>query len=217
MDRNIQQRSNKRSNGGRRKRFNNAQVNLPSQALSRQALPTPIRQPNLYPSICITRMVDGPFNIANDGINPSLAAINFSLSDVPGYGEFTAMWSTYCIEQVEIWFRPEYTVLSDASALSNSVNVEFYSAIDLVDGGAPTAVTQVQEYQNCAHTSIVTTHYRKIRPAYLLDSVAPSCARVSTASPSLNWFGLKIAVPPCGIAMTFRAVAKYKIVLTSLK
>ena len=216
MYKNIQQGPKKRSNGGRRRRFN-AQINLPSQAPSSQALATPIRQPNLFPSICVTRMVDGPFNIANDGINPSLAAINFSLSDVPGYGEFTAMWSTYCIEQVEIWFRPEYTVLSDASALSNSVNVEFYSAIDLVDGGAPTAVTQVQEYQSCAHTSIVTTHYRKIRPSYMLDAVAPSCARVSTASPSLNWFGLKIAVPPCGIAMTFRAVAKYKIVLTSLK
>ena len=200
-----------------RRRYQQTQQDLPMQANSRQALPTPIRQPNLYPSICISRMVDGIFNIANDGINPSLVAINFSLNDVPGYTEFTAMWSTYCIEQVEVWFRPEYTVLSDASALSNSVNVEFYSAIDLVDAAAPTAVTDVQQYQNCAHTSIVTSHYRKIRPAVLLDGVAPTCSRISTASPSTNWYGLKVAVPPCGIAMTFRGVAKYKIVLTSLK
>ncbi len=210
--------SNRASGRGRgRRRGPRLQVNLPTRAPSSAAPNTLSTQPNMYPIVCVTRMIDGAFNVVCDGTNPSFAAFNFSLNDVPGYTEFTAIFSTYCIEQVEVWLRPEYTVLSDASALSNSVNVDLFSAIDLVDGTAPTAVSDVEQYQSCAHTSIVYNHYRKIRPAWLVDSIGPTCMRVSTASPSINWYGLKVAVPPTGVAMTFRSVVKYKLVFTGLK
>ena len=195
-----------------------ARMNPPPRTPSRESYSTAIVQPRLYPIIDVSRLVeDSSFNVVCDGINPSLNAFNFSLNDVPGYTEFTSMFQMYCIEQIEVWFRPEYTVLSDAAAISNSVNVEFNSAIDLVDGSAPASVNALLEYQNCAHTSIVSNHYRKFKPGYLLDSVMSSCGFLSTASPSSNWYGLKVAVPPTGIAMTFRATIKYKIKLASLK
>lgn len=215
--------NNRIRNDNRRRRGGNSRggmkvANLPQRAPSAQGPVNLVKQPTLYPRIVVTRLIQsGTYDQINNGITATLAVINFSLNDVPGYTELTAMYQTYCIEQVELWFRPEYTELTDASALSNSVNVDFYSAIDLVDSSAPVNVDAVCEYQSCAHTSITKDHYRKIRPNYLIDGIAPACGLISTASPSTNWYGLKVAIPPCGVAMTFRAVAKFKIALVGLK
>lgn len=165
----------------------------------------------------MSRTVSGLFDVVNTGITATVAAYNFSLNDLPGYTEFTSMFQSYCIEQIEIWWRPEYTVLSDSSALSNAINVEFTSAIDLVDSSPPASVDALLEYQSVAHTPIVLSHYRKIHPAYLIDGISPSCALISTSSPSTNWYGVKCAVPACGTAMTFRSFAKYKVALVGLK
>ena len=212
-------RGNRNSKSGRRggRRNGRFQSNLPQRTPATEGPRNQLSQPTLYPRVAVSRLVTGYYNFTNDGINPSLEAMNFSLNDIPGYTEFTGMFQSYCIEQVEVWIRPEYTVLSDASTLSNSVNVDMISAIDLVDATAPASVAVVSEYQSVAHTSIVTTHYRKFKPAYLIDNIAPTCALISTASPSTNWYGLKIAVPPCGVAMTFRTIVKFKIALAGLK
>jgi hypothetical protein len=210
-------KNNKKNAGRRRNRTSNYQTNLPQSAPSRASPSNVINQPGFYPRVCLTRLVEGTFDVTNDGVNPTLAAINFSLNDIPGYTEMTSMFQTYCIEQVDIWWRPEYTQLVDSAALSNAVNVEFNSAIDQVDSAAPTSVPDVLQYQNAAHTSITKTHFRKIRPAYLIDSQVPSCARISTSAPSVNWFGIKIGINPCGVAMTFRSTARFKVVLTGLK
>lgn len=191
-------------------------TNLPQRAPSGMNH-TMISQPGTYPLVCVTRLVEGLFNVITDGINPALYAFQFSLQDVPGNAEMTAMFQTFCIEQVEIWWRPEYTVLSDAAAVSNSVNVEFNSAIDVVNSSAPATVDAVLEYQTCAHTSIVSSHYRKLRPAISVDSVIPMCAMVASSQVSANWLGIKVGVPATGIAMTFRSTCKFKIVLGGLK
>lgn len=203
--------------GGRRPNRNNQISNLPARAPSGFAPSNIPHQPALYPRICIARTVSGIYDLVSDGINPTYVGLNFSLNDIPGLADMTGMYQTYCIEQVEIWFRPEYTVLSDASALSNSVNVDLYSAIDLTDSSAPGAVADIQQYQNCAHTSIVTTHYRKIKPAYAASGGAPMCLLVPTSNNTLNWNSLRVAIPPTGVAMTFRSIAKFKIALVGLK
>ncbi len=218
----LRSNNNRNGNGSQRgrrgrRRGGRSQSNLPQTAPSRAAPATMMNQPNLYPNVCITRIVEGAYDVICDGINPSLYGFNFSLNDVPGYTEFTGLFQTYCIESVELWWRPEYTVLSDASTLSSAINVEFNSCIDTTDGTAPATVDAVLQYQSCAHTGITFNHYRRVRPSYLMDNVIPACARLATASPSLNWYGVKVGVPPTGTAMTFRSVAKYKIVFTGLK
>jgi len=210
-------RPNRNTNTRRGGRRNYSQQNLPMRTPSTEGPRNSLTQPTLYPRVAVSRLVEGSFNQTNDGINPTLSSLNFSLNDIPGYTEFTALFQSYCIEQIEIWFRPEYTVLSDASSLSNSVNVEFNSAIDLVDGTAPPSVDTVLEYQSVAHTSITQTHYRKFKPSYLIDNILPSCGLISCASPTTNWFGLKVGIPPCGVAMTFRTTVKFKIALVGLK
>lgn len=177
----------------------------------RQGPRNPLSQPTLYPRVCISRSAYGIYDQVNDGVNPTLSAINFSLNDLPGFSEFTSLFQSYCLEEVEIWFKPEYTVLSDASTLSNSQNMSFYTAIDLADTNAPLAINDVLQYQSLSRTSITKTHFRKIRPAYLIDGSIPSCALISTSNATVNWLGLKIAIPPCGVAMTFRTDVKFKI------
>jgi len=206
-----------RRGGNNKRNQNNIPRMLPSNASSRQGKPIAFSQPNNPGRITVSRMLYGTYDITNNGVADSLVAINFSLNDLPSYTEFTALFSTYCIEKIEIWFRPEYTVLSDAAAVSNSVNVDFYSAIDLIGSAAPGAVTDVMQYQNCAHTSITTTHYRKFKPAYLIDNQLPSCVPISTAAPSANWYGLLVGIPACGIEMTFRTTCKMTIALTGTK
>ena len=215
----MNRNSNKNMKSGRRggRRYNSVQANLPQRAPATQGPRNSLAQPTLYPRVAVARFVEASYDVQNDGINPTLDNLEFALVDVPGYTEFTAMFQTYCIEQIEIWFRPEYTVLSDASSLSNSKNVDFFTAIDSVSATAPASVAAVTEFQSAAHTSITQTHYRKFKPAYLVDGIAPACGLLSTASPSTKWYGLKVAVPPCGVAMTFRTVVKFKIALVGLK
>ncbi len=190
---------------------------LPSRALTTQGRPTMAVQPGGFPRICVKRIVTGTYDLINDGINPTLVGLSFRLVDIPGYTEFTAMFQTYCIEKIRVWFRPEYTELTDASALSNAVNVEFVSAIDTTNNTAPTAITDVQQYQQVAHTGITETHFRVIRPAIMMNGISPMCALVSTASPSTLWYGLKVAIAPCGVAMTFRSTVEFTVALTQLK
>ena len=45
-----------------------------------------------------TRVVEGMYDIMADGINPSLGVFNFSLNDLPGYTDFTALFDQYEIE-----------------------------------------------------------------------------------------------------------------------
>jgi len=205
--------------GGRRgQRTRRGQmVAAPSERAPANEGPSNIpRQPTLYPRITMARQFTGTYDVTNDGINPTLIGFDFNLTTVPQYLEWTNVFQAYCIEKIEIWWRPEYTVLSDSAPLSNAVNVEFNSAIDLTNNSAPTAVTDVQAYQSCAHTSITQTHYRKFKPAYSTNSI-PVCAYVSTSNPGAKWNGIKVAIPPCGVAMTFRSVVKVIVALHGLK
>jgi len=215
MKRGTQPRSNRR---GRRQTSSSIRgtAALPQSTPSRQGPTNLIRQPTLYPRVAFSRMVDGVYNFTNDGINPTLVGYDFNLTTLPQYTEWTAMFQAYCIEMIEIWIRPEYTVLSDSAPLSNAVNVELFTCIDLTNNTAPTSVGDVQAYQSCAHTGITQNHYRKFAPAYSATSL-PVCGLVSTGNPGAKWNALKIAVPPCGVAMTFRTVVKMKIAFYGLK
>ena len=189
-------------------------ANLPQRAPSGQGPMNIVKQPNLYPRTCVTRIVNDLFVIINDGINPTLEAFIFTLSQLPGVGEFTKIFQSYCIEQIEFWIRPEYTQLVDSATLSNAKNVELYTAVDLTNNSAPPSVDSLLEYQSVAHTNITTNHYRKFKPSYMLGGVAPSCNLISCDNPDERWNCLKVAIPPCGVAMTFRTVVKYKVALS---
>lgn len=210
-------KQNKKMWNGRGRSKNRPVMNPAPITPSRNIRNTIISQPNLAPTVVVSRIVNGLCDVTTDGINPSPFGFTFTLNQIPGASELIRMYQTYCIEQIEVWWRPEYTQLVDSALVSNAANVEFYSALDLADGSAPASVDALLEYQSVAHTGITKNHYRKLRPSYLLNGTSPTCVRISTAYPNEKWYAIKVAVPPTGVAMTFRSVVKFKVVLTGLQ
>lgn len=173
-------------------------------------------QPLYKPVVEFKRTLNTNFDIVCDGINPSVGIFNFSLSDLPKSAEFTALFQVFKIKKVKAQFRPEYTVLSDASALSNSVNVALSTAVD-PNGNTPTSVNDVLEFENCKSTGITKQHTRSFTPYLFMDSTSPCQCFVSTNAPTTNFWGLAYGVPPTGVAMTFRATITYTILVAGAR
>lgn len=172
-----------------------------------------VAQPRFKPVIKVSRTLLERFDISTDGINPSLTAILFTLDQLPDYTDFTRMFQTYKIARVDITWTPEYTELTDAALVSNAVNVQFNTAIDQASSASPTSVDEVLQYQTCKSTGITNQHKRSIRVGMLMNSVMPCSCMITTQQPSERHYGLKIGIPPTGVAMTFRSKATYFIEL----
>lgn len=184
-----------------------------SRRSSQNKNPANIRNPLVSNPIKFQRTVEGVFDITTNGIAANIGILQFSLVDLPGYTEFTALFDLYKIESIEIEWTPEYTELTDAALVSNAVNVYFNTAIDPA-GNTPSSVDDVLQYRSLHSTSITKNHKRSFVPAYLMDGIIPSSCYISCASPSSNLYGIVYGIPPTGIAMTFRSRVKYHLSLS---
>jgi hypothetical protein len=170
-----------------------------------QNMPTPVFRP-IYK---FRRVVEGIFDIICDGINPSLSALIFRLSDLPASTDFTNLFDMYRLTKIEIDWLPEYTELTDAALVSNAINVRFNSTIDISDATAPTSVSQVLEYQQVHSTGITQPHSRSFVPSFLMGGLVPCNCWLPTSNPNERHYAVKIGVPPTGVAMTFRSRVRY--------
>jgi len=195
---------------GRKNRNNSdfLDITRPRNSVSGTAMQTP----NLGPSILLTRRIEGLFDIITNGIAANFGVFNFSLNDLPGSSDFTALFQMYRIESIEIEWRPEYTELTDAALVSNAVNCCLNTAINNI-GSTPTSVDDVLQNSNCSSSSITRQHKVRFRPCVLMDNVSPCYCFVSSQSPSTNWWGISYGIQATGIAMTFRSTAVIKLAL----
>lgn len=175
-----------------------------------------IGNPTAVSPMKFQRTVTAAYDITTNGIAANTGLINFSLSDLPSSSEFTALFDLYKIERVDIEWTPEYTELTDASALSNAVNVYFNTAVDPA-GNTPASVDDVLQYRTLHSTSITKMHKRSFVPALLLDNAVPAACYISSASPNLNLFGIVYGIPATGVAMTFRSRATFYLSLAQPK
>lgn len=129
-------------------------------------------------------------------ITNSYAAYNFSLSDLPNYTEFTALYDMYKINCVKMVFIPQMDTNVSLSTVNNPyASSRFFSVIDYNDGTAPLTIDELREYHTCKFTPILKTHKRVIYKPKILDSSSYSISPwMSTASPSTNYYGLKVGV-----------------------
>lgn len=164
--------------------------------------------PVYRPVYKFTRQVENLFDIVADGINPSLVANFFSLSQLPDSTDFTNLFDMYRITKIEIEWLPEYTELTDAALVSNAVNVRFNSTIDLTDSLAPAAVSDILQFQQLLTSGITKPHKRVFTPCFLMGGLVPCQCWLPTSSPAERHYGVKVGVDATGVAMRFRSRVK---------
>jgi len=161
--------------------------------------------PVYRPVYKFSRFVEARYDISTNGIAAELGAFTFSLDALPSYTDFTNLFDMYRITRIEVCFQPEYTELTDAALVSNAVNCYFNTAIDLVDASPPVNVDDLLQYQQLESTSITKQHVRKWNPTILMGGNIPCSCWLPTSNPSESHYALKYAIPPTGVAMTFRS------------
>lgn len=155
------------------------------------------------------RTVDERFDFSTDGINPLLASFIFTLDQLPDYTDFTRLFDLYKIKRIELEWQPEYTELTDAALVSNAVNVYFNSVIDLTDGSAPSSVDELLQSQQLKQSGITKVHKRSWEPVIQMSDLVPCKCWLPTSQPSIRHYAIKVAIPPTGVAMTFRSRARF--------
>jgi len=155
-----------------------------------------------------TRTIESLYDITTDGINPTLNGLVFRLSDLPSFTDFTNLFDMFRIARIDIDWVPEYTELTDAALVSNAVNVRFNSVVDLVDNAAPISVNDLLQFESLKATSITKPHSRSWKPTFLMGGSVPCSCFLPTSSSGERHYAIKVAIPPTGVAMTFRSRVK---------
>lgn len=153
----------------------------------------------------------GAYGIVTDGINPTYSAFNFSMNDMPGYTELTTLYDFYKLTGVLFHVIPyKQTDSNSVGTTNNTFQTPIFYAVDRSDAAAPTSVGEILEYNDHKISSVWKGF--KIYISNPKFSDATSAIRggwVSTSNASLNWYGLKIAIPPTNVATTFYVVITY--------
>lgn len=193
--------------GAKRKRSPSMELTeiVPSR-IARQIIARPLRRGKKKKRTTIYKFKrsfnPGSTLVTSDGVNPTLLGFNFSMNDMPGYTELTTLFDFYKLTGVKVRVMPYYQDNSISNGTLNNVrNAPIFYAIDRSDGSAPTTVDELLEYQDHKISSAWKGFSIWIPSPKFAD--ATSAARggwVATSNPSLNWYGLKISIPPTGAA-----------------
>jgi hypothetical protein len=139
----------------------------------------------------------------------TLAALNFTLGALPASTDFTSLFDQYRIIQVTVRFIP----LAGAGTGSNPL----VTAIDYDDSTAPTAVTDLFQYDSVIFSQPGTTVERTLKPrvataaysgAFTSFASADPNLWIDVASPNVQYYGLKY-----GIAAATGATANWSLLI----
>lgn len=149
--------------------------------------------------------------IVTDGVNPTYSAFNFSMNDMPGYSELTGLFDFYKLTGVLFHCIPyKQTDSNSVGGTNNTFQTPIFYAIDRSDSASPTTVGEILEYNDHKITTVWKGFKCYIKNPKFSDATSASREGwVSTSNPSLNWYGLKLAIPPTNVATTFYVVITY--------
>ena len=87
--------------------------------------------------------------VSSAAATPVLTGVNFSMNDMPGYTELTALFDYYKLTGVLYKMIPyQQTVSNSVSTINNSFNAPIFYAVDYSDDTAPYSVEAVLEYND---------------------------------------------------------------------
>lgn len=153
----------------------------------------------------------GSSGIVTDGVNPSYSAFNFSMNDMPGYTELSSLYDFYKLTGVTFHCIPyKQTDSNSVGGTNNTFQTPIFYAIDRSDSASPTSVGEILEYNDHKISTVWKGFKIYIpNPKFADATSAVRGGWVATSNPSLNWYGLKIAIPPTNVATTFYVVITY--------
>lgn len=152
--------------------------------------------------------------VAADSTLDQFFPFSFELNNVQGFSEFAQLYDFYKINAVKISFIPSQTMSNSLSTISNNQNTRFFSVIDYNDDSTISSLDDLRQYSTCKWTSAFRTHKRYIyKPKHSIASYVQSSQWCSTATPTTEWYGLKVGIEAMGATVTtsmnYRVEAKY--------
>ena len=145
-------------------------------------------------------------------INPFLEAFNFSLQDVPGYTDFSGLFDFYKITGIRFKAIPYLQADSNSvGTTNNSGNPPIFYAVDTNDGNVPVSVNSVLEYQDHKIATVWKGFTIYFKPKFSDATQAQRGGWVSTNNVTLDWYGLKVAIPPTVTNTKFYVVITFYI------
>lgn len=151
--------------------------------------------------------------------------MEFSLSNLTGFDEFTNLFERYQIKGIAIQFRPRQTDLTSAAVNPGLM----YYVPDYDDAVNPSSLDALMQRQGVQERRLVGGPwkiYLKPRAALNLyngaaapDAHAPASRRswISSDNPSVPHYGLKWLVPNTGILYTIDVVLRYYLAFTGVR
>jgi len=146
------------------------------------------------------------FNLAPAGVATAFgASYDFKLTDVPGYGEFTALYDQYKIEQIEFIINPTF----DDNNMSNRIDSlrPIRYVIDYDDVTVPTTENELLEYGKCKSFMCGKNKLIKVNPK-ILTMVYKTAVSTGYAPKGDMWLDCDdTTVPHHGIKLWFPAIS----------
>lgn len=129
-------------------------------------------------------------------------AFSFSLSQVAGYAEITAMYDYYRITKVKISYFPDQTDLISTGNLNSTDHVPLITAVDTANATAPATLDALREYNNHKVRSIIRP-FKETFAVRFTDSVnSERQGWISTANATALHYGYKYAAPATNASTT---------------
>jgi len=166
------------------------------------------------PVFKVTRMLDNGI-LSSNTVADYFPAYNYALQYLTSYGEFTALFDQYRIVRVETTFMPTITELSAIGAFTNSY---LLTAIDYDDANSYGTLNDAIQVATASITPLTKSVTRGFAPrvaiaaysgAFTSYAQAPAGQWIDCASPGVQHFGLKCAIPLTGSLQTWRVLHRY--------
>lgn len=168
-----------------------------------------VRKPNVY---FYKQAINGNYitgissRTITQGVSATYYGFEFQAGNLPNWAAFSALYDQYCITKIVLRLIPMTNVnnvqpLTGAS-LGNPGLIA--SVIDTDDGTAPTALSQLEQYQSYKSQPVISqrTHTRIFVPGVDLTAIQTGGAAVNAMNKKYQWidcahssiahFGMKI-------------------------
>lgn len=190
-------------------RYARRKSRMPRNKMYRRRVRRVRRAPQVHTFSCTTRLTDITASISNLGVQTNIAtAYQFNLNQLPNTSEFTTLFDQYKIKSAKITFVPggNNALISPLSGVSSSFGFgRFLSAIDYDDATAPSAETDLLQYQSLKITNPMQTHTRTLSPK-VLAAIYQSAIATSYESRNAPWIDVgNPAVPHYGLKVWVNA------------